>query len=225
MENQDEGFSTWISWDLCKWKHFYKNFSLKFYPKKSIIFHQGNSYDVFFIIAKGRARITSFSAEGNEKQIYIAEAGTICNESSSILNQPLISTAIAITDCEVYEIPISHIIATLKEDWETNMELIKFISSKNILISHLITELTFSQSLQRVARTLVNLCAQYGTPSKNGIKINIKFTCQDVAGMISATRVTVNNLFKLLMDKEILQREDGYYVIVNIKKLKELSNL
>lgn len=220
MADQEELFSPWVAWELTKWERLYIGFSPRAYAKNSTIFLQGSTYTTLFIIAKGRVRISAFSTDGNEKQMYIAEKGAICCESSTIHNQPFSSSAMALVDCEIYEIPLEHVYRVLEQDWGTTKEFIKYLARKNMAFSHQITQLSFAQSLQRIAGALLNLSQQYGRQTPRGILIDIKFTHQDMAGMVNVTRVTVSNLFGLLMDEEVLGKFDGYFYITDIEKLK-----
>ncbi len=219
MNNFDKTSSPWLSCDINIWEPIYRGYTPKKYNKKSTVFHQGEIYDSVFIILQGRAKITTFDLNGGEKQLYIAEKGALCCESSSFLGREYFSTAITLVDCLIYEIPIEHVKKVLSENWELNLAFIEFMARKISVFVQEIAELSFDQSLKRVYRVLLNLCGQYGSEKDGKTKINVKFTHQDVAGMVNASRVTVSNIFAMLSEENIICKEDGFFYVTDMGKL------
>ncbi len=221
MQKNIDVSSSWVSVDVDSWQGVYKGFTTKKYKKKAMIYNQGEIYDKVFIIAKGRARVMVLDEEGNEKQLYIAETGTLCCESCTILKKPYFSSCMALVDCEVYEIPVDVFLERIKNNWDLTMHLLNFMSRKSMMFAKDITSLSFEVATQRVCRTLIDLCNQYGVEDRDGIKINVKFTHQDVAGLVNSSRVTVSNIFTMLSDKGILHKKGGFFKVKDIDDLQE----
>ena len=96
---------------------------------------------------------------------------------------------------------------------------------KNSISFNQVLELSFTQSVQRVAQLVVHLCNQYGVKEDMGaVRIDIRFTHQDVSSMINTSRVTVSNVFSLFADEGILEKVNGLFVVTDFGKLESLAS-
>jgi len=220
LDEKEFVLSPWVTWDIDKWKKFYDGIPLKKYSKKSSIFNQGDTSENLYIVASGRVRIAFYTADGGEKHLYIAEKGCLFCENALFSDKKFFYSAVAIVDSEIYDIPKSRVLDVMKNNWDTTLELLQFTARKNLMFLGQITDLSFTQSVERIGKTLVNLCNQYGTAEEDGIRINIRFTHQDVAAIVATTRVTVSNVFNYFIDEGILARSGSYFVVKDIARLK-----
>lgn len=212
--------SPWVTWDIEKWKKLYEGIQPKAYSKKSSIFNQGDPSDYLHIVDSGRVRIACYTADGGEKHLYIAEKGCLFCENALFSEKKFYYSAVAIVNSQIYDIPKARVMEVLKDDWEVTSELLKFTARKNLMFLGQIADLSFTQSAARIGKTLLNLVNQYGVEDESGgIRINIRFTHQDVASIVATTRVTVSNVFNYFIDEGILARPNGYFVVKDIDKL------
>ena len=71
------------------------------YRKNEMIFQQGDPADAVFYIQKGKVKITVISEHGKEAVVALLGPDEFCGEGC-LIGQPLrISTATAMTDCEI----------------------------------------------------------------------------------------------------------------------------
>ena len=215
--------SPWISYDLLCWEPLIRNIKPVFYKKKSFLFHQNDMAAFTYIVKSGRIRVTSFNAEGAEKQLYIAETGCCIGEVSCIMEIPHAYSAVSIVDSYVYRISSSELISAMRSDWDINKKIFNSVFRKNSVFQNQILELSFTQAVERTAILLLNLCKQYGTPQENGFLINIPFTHSDVASMVNTSRVTVNHIFTWLMENDCVKKEGRYFVVLSPEKLKDIA--
>lgn len=219
MVIKDEN-SPWIHLDLSYWEDLLYDQVPRLYRKKTFLFQHGDTSEHVFIIKSGRVRITSYNEDGNEKQLYIGEAGSICGELDCIQSRPYNASAFAIVDSYVYCIPFRVFENRLRDNWSLTKKLMQQICRKNQIFMEQILELSFNQSVQRVARILLNIAAEYGQDLPDGsLRISIRFTHQDIATMINTSRVTTNNIINDFSDKGIITREGGYYILKDTAKL------
>lgn len=220
-----EDISPWISMDLSCWDILTQNRKPVLFHKKAFLYHQDDSAASVYIVRSGRVRITSYQANGDEKQFYIAEKGCLIGEASCILKHAHGTTAVAIVDTEVYCIPQGELEALMKANWSLTQRVIEVMCRKNSISFNQVLELSFTQSIQRVAHLLIHLCNQYGVKDDNGdTRIDIRFTHQDVSSMVNTSRVTVSNVFSLLAEEGILMRVKGLFVVLDINRLEDLAS-
>jgi CRP-like cAMP-binding protein len=218
-----EELSPWISAELGQWDSFLEGQVPRMLKKNTVLFQQADSSCFVYVVKSGRIRITSFEGDGNEKQLFIAEKGAMFGESSCLMGLPRPAAAVAIVDSQVYAAPYERLEEAMRRDFELCRRVMQMISRKNMVLLHQVMELSLADAFQRIAQVLVNLSRQYGVPEREGIRINIRFTHQDVANLIHASRVTVSNVFQVLMGEGILKKCEGRFWVVRPERLQELA--
>ena len=83
--------------------------------------------------------------------------------------------------------------------------------------------LSFDRARQRVAKTLLYLCGQYGRQKEDGVWLTNRFTCSDVAGITNVSRVSVNLIFREWEEAGILTRAHGRCCIRDPEELRRLA--
>lgn len=222
---EDISFSPWIKLNLSIWGKLIDTFPLKTYKSNSILFQENENLSFVYIVKTGRIRLTISNYDGDEKHLMIAEKGCIIGENSCLLNAPSVVAATSIVETAVYQIPKNEFLNCIYQNPSINKTIIDIISIKNAIFTQQILELSFSNSKEKVAKTLYDLVNLYGIKYNDKYRIDLKFTHQDVAHLINTSRVTVSKNFSCLLKEKIIEREDGYIVISNLEKLKSLSNI
>ncbi|MBR2595618.1 MAG: Crp/Fnr family transcriptional regulator [Solobacterium sp.] len=218
--------SPWISGDLDSLALLTAGRQTSLFRKDTTVYYQGDDAEEIFIVKTGRVRITTYAENGLEKQVFIAEKGALFGELSIFVDNVYRCSAVAIVDSEIYRIPVSDLVNTLQKDWNTTVYFIRSLCRKGLTFEQEILDLSFMQATHRTVKTLLNLCDQYGTPCRidgqDGIRINIRFSHQDVANLIGSNRVTVSNIFSDLAKDGILTKDSGRYVVLDRQRLLDL---
>lgn len=215
--------SPWICYPLESWQPLIGNLKPIIYKRKTFQYHQDDAAAFTYIVKSGRIRVTAFSPDGAEKQLYIAEAGCCCGEVSCIMGLPHASSALSIVDTYVYRVSAAELISTIRDNWEINMRIFNMVFRKNIVFRNQILELSFFQSLERTASLLLNLCKQYGVEEADGWRIDIHFTHSEVASMVNASRVTVSNIFTWMLENGYLKKQGRFVVVTSLENLRQLA--
>jgi len=215
--------SPWIGTHLSTWSHITANRIPVKYPPKSMIYSQGDAFSKIYIVASGRVRISIFNRDGQEKQLYIAGPGAMFGESSCILEKPHASTATTITKCELYVIPSKEMQRLFHSEARTADLMLQYEARKNRLLTAQVAMLSFDRAEQRVAKILLYLCEMYGKQEPIGTRINLRFTCNDIAALVNTSRVTVNNVVQDFIRTGILTRDNSNYVVTNPPLLQQYT--
>lgn len=215
--------SPWISFDRKIWKPLIADIKPIRYSKNQFVYEQEQDAGCVYIVASGRVRITAFHLDGTEKQFYIAERGCMIGENSCFMGIRNATYAVAIVESQLYRIPFERLKTAMRDHWELTLQVIQVICRKNHALLSQVAELSFAQAFQRISQMLLNLAHEYGKNVGDEIKINIKFTHQDVAHMTTASRVTVSNVFHDLAERNVIAKRDGYFMLMNLKLLEEFS--
>lgn len=220
----DEHFSNqianpWLKLADDKWNVLTEGLYPTRFDKNTIIYYQGDFLHFAFIVKSGRVRLGYYSDRGEEKGILIAEKNCMFGEAAALPGYPTYYTATAIVDCELYLIPVSRLMTAIRTNSDVAVELIMLMARKMRIYSAQEVELSFTETYTRTCHALLYIADTYGKQTQKGIVLQNKFTHQELANMIHASRVSVANVFSELTRNGVIQKENGYYVI---KKLDAL---
>lgn len=220
MEILHQAISPWVTEDMDCWTTLTAGRHPELFKKESIVYYQGSMPEHVFIVSSGRVRVTSYHSSGKERQLYIAEQGCLIGEKSAIFHNAHTTTALAIVDSYLYRIPLNVFMDALKNDHELCLATIRMICKRHDILYDALMSSLFSHAFQRISSILINLVAQYGVPIPGGVRIDIRFTHQDVASITGLSRVTVSNTFSLFTNEGIMGRRDGKFEIYDMDRLK-----
>lgn len=215
--------SSWLQGDLTCWNSLIGGAEKVLYKKNHYLFHHQETAKAIYVVAKGRLRITSYHEDGSEKQLYIAETGALCGEGECIFGTPYKVTAFAIVDSEVYRIPAAELFRRMRDSQELTQRLLEYEIRKTYSLQQQIISLSFEQASCRIARILLDVYQLYGKDTEQGRCLSIKFTKNDIAGMVGTSRVTASSELSKMEQNGLLVKRNGYYFITDLDELKKIA--
>ena len=215
--------SPWISTDLSTWETPLRHGRLREYQPREQVFRQGEDFSSVYIVESGRVRVSVCHADGQEKTLYVADTGAMIGESDCILGQPYSSTATVVLPSRVRAVPSALVQELFHADPVFADWLLQYQARKVRLLLEQNMTLSFDRARQRVAKTLLYLCGQYGRQKEDGIWLTNRFTCSDVAGITNVSRVSVNLIFREWEEAGILTRAHGRCCIRDPEELRRLA--
>jgi CRP/FNR family cyclic AMP-dependent transcriptional regulator len=160
------------------------------FPKKQIIFTQGDAADSVFYIQAGKVRLTVISEIGKEATLGILSDGGFFGEGG-LAGQPLrMGSATAMTDCELLQIDKKAMMLALHREHTFSDLFVAYLLSRNIRYEEDLVDQLFNSSEKRLARILL-LLAHFG---KEGVPQTVipKMSQETLAEMIGTTRSRVS---------------------------------
>ena len=169
------------------------------YPKKQIIFSQGDAADAVFYIKKGKVKVTVVSTQGKEAVVAILGADEFVGEGCLIGQPKRLTTASAMTDCVTMRVDKAEIHRVLQDEPAFSQMFVSHILARNARVEEDLVDQLFNSSEKRLARTLL-LLARYGKQDKPARAVP-KVSQETLASIVGTTRSRVNfflNKFKRL---------------------------
>jgi CRP/FNR family transcriptional regulator, cyclic AMP receptor protein len=160
------------------------------FPKKQIIFAQGDAADAVFYIQEGKVRLSVVSKIGKEATLGILSAGEFFGEGG-LAGQPLrMGSATAMTDCELLQIDKKAMMLALHREHAFSDLFVAYLLGRNIRYEEDLVDQLFNSSEKRLARILL-LLAHFG---KEGVPETVipKFSQETLAEMVGTTRSRVS---------------------------------
>jgi CRP/FNR family cyclic AMP-dependent transcriptional regulator len=160
------------------------------FPKKQIIFVQGDLADAVFYIQTSKVKLTVVSKTGKEATIGILGDGDFFGEGSLAGQALRMGAATALTDCAVLRIDKKAMMKALHREHEFSDMFVAYLLARNIRYEEDLVDQLFNSSEKRLARILL-LLARFG---KEGVPETVipKVSQESLAEMIGTTRSRVS---------------------------------
>jgi CRP/FNR family transcriptional regulator, cyclic AMP receptor protein len=155
------------------------------------IFHQRERADAVFHIKSGKVKVTVVSAEGKEAIIAFASANEFIGENCLIGQQLRLSTATALTKCEIMRLEKPELVRTMLDEPKLAKLFISHMLTRQARVEADLVDQLFNSTERRLARVLLLLAnfGKVGRPEPVVAKINH----QMLADRIGCTRSRVTH--------------------------------
>jgi CRP-like cAMP-binding protein len=160
------------------------------YRKNQNVFSQGDIADSVFYIQKGKVKVTVVSEHGKEAVVAILGKDEFCGEGCLAGQPKRISSATALTECEIMRIEKDAIVRTLHEEPEFSQMFLKHLLARTMRVEEDLVDQLFNSSEKRLARALL-LLANFGKEGRPE-PIITKVSQETLADMIGTTRSRVS---------------------------------
>lgn len=166
------------------WKAFADNRPFVRCSAGYLIYLQDTQATCFYYLKSGRVKCYIQSEDGNQHVLQIFERGTLFGEASFLDELPRVSSAVALTDCEIVPIDRELVAEQISRDPNLAMVMLKYLARKVRALSGQVDDMAFRPADQRIARYLLSL-----SPADSDC---LQCTQDEIAASVSASRVTVS---------------------------------
>lgn len=181
-----------------------------------LIYLQGTQATCFYFLKSGRVKSFIQSEDGAERVLNLYRAGSLFGEASFFDELPRVSSAVALTPCEIIAIDRELVTQEFARNPDLALAMMQYLARTVRLLSGQVDQMAFRPARWRVANCLLTLASGAGA---------VSCTQDDIAAAVSASRVTVSRVLN-----EFAQRgwvELGYRTIrlAEPEPLKRLCQL
>lgn len=186
------------------------------YPPGRMIYVQNTIATRFYYILRGKAKAFISSENGDERILTVYRAGDLMGEASFFDGQPRVSSAMALTRCEIIHIDGQAVQQLFSARPDLAMSMLKYLARTVRLLSGHVDDISFLSAEKRIARLLLAMCADTGGP--------IRCTQDEIGFTVGASRITVNRVLGAFVKRGWLKT--GYRVleVTDGKALKQFAD-
>lgn len=210
--------------NLPMFSEFLKQFKPILYRRKERIVLPGEEMNNVYYIAQGYVTQSILSPNGNEFTPYIFAPNSLFplillreNNQSDDHEYEYES----LTPVEIYRIPKEKLIQFLKENSETLLAVNEQLTLYSTELLKKLETRIFSNALHIVILGLLDLAKLFGKIKGKQTLINYWFTHQDIANISGLSREVVTKEMNKLIKKKLVDYDNHFIVITNIKSLEE----
>lgn len=176
------------------------------FERGKTIFFPGDPAERVYFLLKGAVKLSRVYEAGEEITVALLRENSVFGILSLITGQrsDRFYHAVAFTPVELLSAPIEQVEQALTNNPELAMLMLQGLSSRILQTEMMIETLAHRDMGSRLVSFLLILCRDFGVPTTEGIRIDLKLSHQAIAEAIGSTRVTVTRLLGDLRQEEMI---------------------
>lgn len=182
-------------------------------PARKVVFHQGEPGREMYIVSSGRLKISVVSGEGKELSFFILKRGNIFGELALLDGERRSATITAIETCELLVLHHSDFRELLKKHHQIGLTLLSILAGRIRATTGLYENSVFIEIPGRLAARLLDLGAEHGVETPDGLLIDLKLSQYELGTLVNASRESVNKQLKSWQSQGVIRIVDGRLLI------------
>ena len=176
------------------------------FERGKTIFFPGDPAERVYFLLTGAVKLSRVYETGEEITVALLRENSVFGVLSLITGQhsDRFYHAVAFTPVELLSAPIDQAEIAFRENAQLTRLMLQGLSSRILQTEMMIETLAHRDMGSRLVSFLLILCRDFGTPSEQGVQIDLKLSHQAIAEAIGSTRVTVTRLLGELRDEEMI---------------------
>lgn len=191
--------------------------------KSEVILRAGAAGDDVVLVLSGRVRLVAFGADQREVVLAIRGPGELIGEMAALEAQRRTASAIALDDVEAGFMRAGEFRTFLREHPDAALVLMRVLVRRLTEADRDRVALATQDSVGRVAKRLLELSTDHGTPSAGGTRIELSLTQDELARWTGATRETVSRALRLMRRLGWVSTDHRVITVLDAAALRERS--
>ncbi len=189
------------------------------FPKNTPVYLPSDLSDGVFLLAEGRVKLCSITPDGKQAILAFIEPGELFGELALLEESEREEHAETMAASMLVLLPGDALVQLMNESPHLALGVTKLIGLRRKRIEKRLKSLLFRSNRDRLIHLLLDLAAQYGRESEDGILLSIPLSHQELASIIGATRETVTTLLGELQLARLIKVARQRLVIRDLKRL------
>jgi CRP/FNR family transcriptional regulator/CRP/FNR family cyclic AMP-dependent transcriptional regulator len=190
------------------------------FRRNEVVFHRDDPGTMLYVIRSGRVKISLQNEEGSEVTLALLGPGDFFGEMALLDDMPRSATATAQESTEVVTLGRDQFLSAVAQHPQIAAQVMAALSARLRNADQMIEDIVTRDISARLARKLVEIAEQHGTPVSDGIEVQAHLTQQDLASMVGATRESVNKVLRAYIVKGWVTSDGHRMVINNLDELR-----
>jgi CRP/FNR family transcriptional regulator, cyclic AMP receptor protein len=195
------------------------------FPRHGRLFYQGDPGTGLFVVASGLVKVVVTSEEGEEMVLVTLGPGDALGELSIVDGGPRSASAEALEPTVALVITRAVLLDLATRDRALTEALLQALGGLLRRLTEQASDLVFLDLPGRMAKLLAGLAAERGSATPEGIELDANLTQTDLAGMVGASRQSVNQILQGFARRGYLQVRGRRIVIHRLDLLRRRAGL
>jgi CRP/FNR family transcriptional regulator, cyclic AMP receptor protein len=195
------------------------------FPRHGRLFYQGDPGSGLFVVASGLVKVVVTSEDGEEMVLVTLGPGEALGELSIVDGGPRSASAEALEPTVALIITRPVLLELATRDRALTEALLQALGGLLRRLTEQASDLVFLDLPGRMAKLLAGLAAERGTETPEGIELDANLTQSDLAGMVGASRQSVNQILQGFARRGYLQVQGRRIVVHRLDLLRRRAGL
>ena len=191
------------------------------FDRNQYLFWEGDPAARMFVIKSGRVKLLKTSASGKDMVLEVMVPGQICG-GGALFADCHRNGAQAVEPTTAYGLTRESYDQLLARYPDIARGIIKYLGAKLMDAHDVIISLVSSKVESRIASVIVRLCENHGTPTRDGIMINIRLTRRDIADIVGSTVETTIRTISKFQKKGLVSTISGRLLVKDLDAFKKM---
>jgi len=196
-----------------------------FHRKREVVFMEGDECGGLYIIRVGRVKLVRTSKGGKEQIIKIGGPGDLLGLEVFYEGKSYENSAIAMEDADLCYVRKSDFFGLLEKKPEIARKLITSLGKELHHAYEKIGHLGLMNAKEKLAHLLYTLAGEYGVPHNKGVRLYLKMSRLEIAGLLGITQETSIRLLKGFKEEGILDIKRKEISITSMERLAEIGGI
>lgn len=203
--------------------HLSRDYSLKKYTKRDIIYMEGSAANSLYFIQSGTVKTYKTTEKGKEFVTGLFSAGHFVGQLSLLSDHgSYIESAAVLEDAELYEIPKLYFTSLIHSNKDVANKFVSLISNNLVDVQEQMVNVAFATVRQRVAKALLDI-------HKKRILVNneangISIAREDFAGLIGTATETAIRMLTEFKDQGLITIGNARKIVIeNEEALEDIA--
>ncbi|HLX75071.1 MAG TPA: Crp/Fnr family transcriptional regulator [Terriglobales bacterium] len=191
-------------------------------PAGAVLFVEGQAPRGMYVLCRGRVKLSTTSREGKTLILRIAEPGEVLGLHATVSGKPYELTAETLQASQLNFVKREDFLQFLQEHGDACLRAAQHLSQNCQSAYEMIRSLGLSHSVtEKMARLLLEW-SEEGETTKDGIRIKIALTHEEIAQLVGTSRETVTRVLGDFRKQQIAQLRGSTLLIRNKTALEKL---
>jgi CRP/FNR family transcriptional regulator, cyclic AMP receptor protein len=189
--------------------------------KGDVLFRKGEEGNSLFMITSGKIKIVRQSRAGDEMILAVLSAGDFCGEMALLDGQPRSADAVAVEETLLYGLNRKDFLSYVMNNETAVKSILAALSTRLRKADDFLEDVFFLNVASRLAKKLIELAQTNGFREGDNGPLRLSVTQRDLAGMIGATRESVNKELRALREKGLIGLDGSHILILDLDLLRK----
>jgi len=188
--------------------------------KGDVLFRKGTEGNILYVIHKGKIKISVTSRLGEEMVLAIFSEGDYFGEMALLDGMTRSADATAIEPSELFALNQTDFTDFLAKNPTAVQAILRALSLRLRKTDNLLEDTCFLNISARFAKKLIELAELHGLPDQEAIRIGVRFSQRELAGMVGASRESINKELRVLKEKGLVTVSNNHLCLHDLERLK-----
>jgi CRP-like cAMP-binding protein len=194
------------------------------YLRGQTVVLQGEPGNCLFAIDTGYLKVSVLGRSGTLSTLGVMGPGDVFGEMSLLDGGPRSATVAALTRATLVTIDRGPFLELVRAVSPVGAAMFELLARRLRVVTERSDDLTVLTVGGRLAKQILLLARRHGTPvGPDRLRIGIRLSQQELGEMIGATRESVNKHLRIWEEEDVLKKEGGHLVILNLPLIESMA--